>query len=184
MDLLDLDEETRRFMLEEIEMDAAKSDLYISEMLNPLGANAFPDLLRQAARDHDDRWLEQSLKGLFNPTFTRRNRKPGGPPVVVKMPVNAAERLAEGEFNRFYIRAVCLRALATGVVAEVYRAKAVSQPRWESEAKLGTRVDPQALLDDLRNHVGIDTALGIPAGPNSGLSIKLTVNVAVKVTTG
>jgi hypothetical protein len=26
------------------------------------------------------------------------------------------------------------------------------------------------LLDDLRTNVGVDTALGLPAGPNSGLS--------------
>lgn len=29
------------------------------------------------------------------------------------------------------------------------------------------------MLDDLRTHVGVDTALGLPPGPNSGLSVRL-----------
>lgn len=56
---------------------------------------------------------------------------------------------------------------------EIYRAKLVSNPRAESQARIGSRIDPQALLDDLRTHPGVDTALKLPAGLNSGLSVKL-----------
>jgi hypothetical protein len=38
---------------------------------------------------------------------------------------------------------------------------------------IGRRLNAQALLGDLRKHVGVDTALGLPPGPNSGLSGRL-----------
>ncbi|MDP9470553.1 MAG: hypothetical protein M3Q71_07785 [Chloroflexota bacterium] len=56
---------------------------------------------------------------------------------------------------------------------EVYRAKQVTSPRLESQRMLGKLVDPEELLNDLRAHPGTDTALGLPSGPNSGLSIRL-----------
>jgi hypothetical protein len=82
--------------------------------------------------------------------------------------------LAEGEFNRFYIRALCMSAMEDGVTElVVYRAKAVQSARSESERKIGQAVSPGALLNDLRARPGVDTALGLPAGPNSGLSVRL-----------
>jgi hypothetical protein len=90
------------------------------------------------------------------------------------MRINAHEMLAEGEFNRFYIRGLCVRALADGIdEVVVYRAKAVQNARSESEGKIGQRVSADALLVDLRLHKGVDTALGLPPGPNSGLSVHL-----------
>jgi hypothetical protein len=57
---------------------------------------------------------------------------------------------------------------------EVYRAKPVQDPRPRSRQIIGTRIDAQRLLGDLRAHPGgIDSALGVPAGPNSGLSVRL-----------
>ena len=61
---------------------------------------------------------------------------------------------------------------------QVYRAKAVAVPRAESEAKIGTMIDVQALLNGRRIHQGMDTALGLPPGPNSGLSVRLVANAA------
>lgn len=87
---------------------------------------------------------------------------------------NAHEMLAEGEFNRFYIRAICLRAIEDGISeVVVYRAKRVQHARSESERKIGQLVSAEPLLRDLREHPGADTALGLPPGPNSGLSIQL-----------
>jgi hypothetical protein len=82
--------------------------------------------------------------------------------------------LAEGEFNRFYVRGLCLRAIDEGIDRLViYRAKAVEEPRPDSNRRIGRSVNPRTLLDDLRRNAGVDTALGIPPGPNSGLSVKL-----------
>lgn len=90
------------------------------------------------------------------------------------MPFNAAETLGEGEFNRFYSRGLCARAIAEQVSGvRVYRAKDVASPRSASISMVGQVFDPAILLDDLRTHIGVEPALGLPPGPNSGLSIEL-----------
>ena len=87
---------------------------------------------------------------------------------------NASEVFAEGEFNRFYIRALCKRVISDNKGRlEIYRAKQVSNPRIESEMMIGRIIDPSKLLDDLRTNIGVDTVLGLPCGPNSGLSIRI-----------
>lgn len=81
--------------------------------------------------------------------------------------------LAEGELNCFYIRGVCRRAIEEGMAVEVYRARRVAQPRPQSEALIGKRPNPDALLGDLRRNVGRGTYHHVPGGPNSGLSVRL-----------
>ena len=92
---------------------------------------------------------------------------------TVKVPVTAHETLSEGEFNRFYIRALCLRAIAEESSLIYYRAKQVANPRSETQARIGKLADAQSLLSELRINPGVDTALGLPPGPNSGLSVRL-----------
>jgi hypothetical protein len=79
--------------------------------------------------------------------------------------------LAEGEFNRLYIRALCRRAIAEEADLQVYRARFSSQP--DSESRIGELIDPAALLADLRAHNGQKTDLGVPGHPNSGVSVRL-----------
>ncbi len=55
----------------------------------------------------------------------------------------------------------------------VFRAKHVEHPRPSSEELTETTVAPQAILDDLRAHTGDAPSLAIPAGPGSGLSVRL-----------
>lgn len=89
------------------------------------------------------------------------------------MPDNACETLAEGEFNRYYIRGVCRRAIDEGIgEVEVYREKLVEDPRPESQRKIGQRIKADVLLEDLRKSVGKPPTLGIPQ-PNSGLTVRL-----------
>jgi hypothetical protein len=90
------------------------------------------------------------------------------------VPATAPETLAEGEFNRFYARGLCARALQDGITqVEVYRGKLVNQPRRGSQAMLGQRIDAESLLADLRSAQGVEPALGLPPGPNSGLTVRL-----------
>ena len=83
--------------------------------------------------------------------------------------------MAESEFNRYYIRGLARRAIEDGVQElVVYRAKPVSNPRPESEARVETTISAQELLEDLRSHPGDERpTLGVPSGPNSGLSVRL-----------
>lgn len=173
MNLTNLDASTRKYMLDEIETDERAGRLYISSRLSNTGASDYPALLKVAATAADDNFLANELRapGRLNPTEPR-NTKNGV--TWAKVPVTAPETMAEGEFNRFYARGLCRRAIDEGIPqVRVYRAKAVMNPRTESEALLGKMLGAQALLEDLRANVGTDTAFGLPPGPNSGLSICL-----------
>lgn len=174
MNLLNLDAETRAFMLEEIALDVDSGVLFISTRLNASGKAVYADLLATASQECDDVWLASELrKGLLNETLQARKPKGAGY-YTRRMPSDAPETLAEGEFNRFYARGLCRRAIKYGIPElEIYRAKVVMNPRTASEAKLGTMISAEALLVDLRTSQGMDTALGLPPGPNSGLSVKL-----------
>jgi hypothetical protein len=174
LNLTNLDERTRSFMLKEIESDASSGKVYISPRLNVHGQQEYLRLLREAASNHDDSWLANQIRmnGLMKTEEERR--KPKGGYTIAQVPVTAPDTLAEGEFNRFYIRGLCLRAIQDSVPElVVYRAKQVSNPRRESEALIGARIAPDRLLQDIRTHPGVDTALGLPPGPNSGLSVHL-----------
>lgn len=174
LDCTNLDERTRTLMLTEIERDIAGNTLYVSDNLNQQGQTDYPELIRAAARRGNDVTLAAAILPRLNAYEKPRRLKSGGlskPPVMRN---NAHEMLAEGEFNRFYIRAVCLRAVEDGIhEVIVHRAKAVENARPESQQKIGQRVPVDALLRDLRTHPGVDTALGLPPGPNSGLSVRL-----------
>lgn len=174
MNYSNIDPRTRELMLEEIDHDVANGCLYIGARLTPAGEHAWESLLREAVRSGSDETLAAALqrRGYLQSHEVRHTRNGAS---LARVPHNAADLLAEGEFNRFYCRAVCRRAMDVddeGLV-QVCRAKVVSRPRPESERKLGLLVSAERLLADLRAHPGVDTALGIPAGPGSGLSVAL-----------
>lgn len=153
---MDLDEVTRTHMLEELRFDLARGGLYVSPRLSAHGRQVYASLLRAAIEGGTPASFAAALRGALE----------------ARTPRDAADMLAEGELGRFYIRGVCRRAIVEDVAIEVYRARPVRHPRPESEARIGARPNPDALLGDLRRHVGVDTALGVPGGPNSGLSVR------------
>ena len=174
LNLTNLDAKTRGLMVKEIDQDVAGGRLYASPRLNASGQTQYPALLKEAALSHDDAWLAQQIrsKGLLKTVETRRT--PSGGTTNAKVPVTAPDTLAEGEFNRFYCRGVCARAIEEGKPSvHVYRAKQVENPRAESQEKVGAMIDANQLLNDLRTSQGVEPALGIPPGPNSGLSVQL-----------
>lgn len=170
--LENLDDRTRKLMLDEVELDIANGKLYISSRLNDSGQIEYQNLLRDAIKSGDDSSLANQLRGKMK--LTEQRQRPKGGFIVANVPFTAPDTLAEGEFNRFYARGLCCRAIEEKVPAlEVYRAKLGKQPRPESQAMLGKKVEAKALLDDLRSSPGVEPALGIPPGPNSGLSVRL-----------
>jgi hypothetical protein len=161
-------------MIAEIDRDMKAGTLYLSDNLSKQGCTDYPTLLRAAADSGSDTTLAEALLKCLNSHEKPRRLKSGEyskPPV---MRSNAHEMLADGEFNRFYMRALCLRAIEDGIKeVVVYRAKEVANARSASEQMIGKRMSTEALLNDLRTHPGVDTALGLPPGPNSGLCICL-----------
>ena len=166
----------RLLMLEELAHDINATKLYIGLRLTPSGAQDWPVGLRSALEFGTDAtlevWLQQSGRLRTDEDYIKN-----GVMRLRKVPHTAAQTLAEGEFNRFYIRAVCRQAMneRRGVVT-VYRARHSDAPRPESIAIEGKQFVAESLLIDLRNSTSVDgvqTALGLPPGPNSGMSVYL-----------
>ncbi len=169
-----LDARTRQFMLKEVELDISRGSLYISPRLNQQGLESYPSLLKEAIQSRDDAWLAGELRRLGYMNTTEKRNKKNGSFSIAQVPVNAPDTLAEGEFNRFYVRGLCARAMEDSIPeVEVYRGKQVNQPRPESEAMIGKRISAKRLLEDLRMSPGVEPALGLPPGPNSGLTVRL-----------
>ncbi|MDF1816400.1 MAG: hypothetical protein P1V20_29640 [Verrucomicrobiales bacterium] len=172
MNLLDLDDQTRKLMVEEINLDISSEKLYLSDRLTPTGAGKWREVLLSAVESADIGWLVDQINNLnLLRKQTPRKTKTGA--TMVKVPSNASQTLAEGEFNRYYIRAVCRRAIEAGQDVFVYRAKSVNKPRPQSESLIGKSFDPETLLNDLRESIGFDAAMGLPPGPNSCLTAGL-----------
>ena len=170
-----LDDRTRQLMLDEMEYDIANNQLHISPFLSGQGERDYANLLREALQSGTDETLAQSLREHRRILRTLPRRNPAGGYSIAATAENAAEVLAESEFNRYYIRGLARRAIEDGIQELiVYRAKPVRTPRPESEARVETAIPPQELLEDLRSHPGDERpTLGVPSGPNSGLSVRL-----------
>jgi hypothetical protein len=171
-----LDGDTRLAMLSELQSDIPDR-IYWSPRLSGAGRNRYIDLLRGALAAETDGWLAGEL-ARFGSLLTHEIAHRGGKAYEKAVPYNANETLAEGEFNRYYIRAICVRALDEQLDVQVVRAKAVANPRPVSEMLIGTRPDPAGLLQALRTDHRVDNAFGLPPGPNSGLTLGLLVRVS------
>ena len=167
-----LDETTRKYMLDESHLGGH----YISPRLTEQGQTSWQALLEEAILTHNDDWLTEEL---LRRGFVRSQEPYTRSGVTRERRVNqphAAQQRAEGEFNRYYLRGLCMRAKESGVTTlMIYRGKQVSQPRPESEAKIGSHIARDLLLDTLRTNdfVTIEDAIGVPGGPNSGLTARL-----------
>jgi hypothetical protein len=167
-----LDERTRKLMEAEIERDIAAT-LYLSGNLSEAGKAEYPNLLRDAARSGTDGTFAAAIRVRLNSHEKPRQLKSGKLSEPSVMRSNAHEMLGEGQFNRFYMRALCLRATEDGIPElVVFRAKSVENPRPESERMIGRRLPVGPLLESLRKNPGDKTAIELPA-PNSGLSVRL-----------
>lgn len=100
----DLDGQARPFIVLEIDRDAAAGTLYLSPRLTDEGARQWPVLLKEAAQSHDDAWLAGVLRERAFLRSHEVRRKPKGGTTMVQIPATANETMAEGEFNRFYVR--------------------------------------------------------------------------------
>jgi hypothetical protein len=167
-----LDQTTRGKMIEEFNYDITRNTVYFSKRFTADGEKFYRESMISHLQNGTDDTLSESLKNA-NSFKTQEERKTAKGITFAKVPETASQTFSEGEYNRFYIRGLCLRAMEEGATICVYRARHSENPRMESEALIGQFFDPTQLIADLRNNIGIDTAFGLPAGPNSGLSIEL-----------
>ena len=172
----ELDQTTRRFMLQEFEAEERQRP-YRSKGLTESGLQAFPELMRQAISSGDEATLTASLAnpGFWHSleTYTR-NGKTSERRVNTQQ---AAERLALTEFNTWYVRGLGRRLESEGVQqAQVYRA---AEPKWEvagcSEHE-GRIVTVKEILDGHRARYwpepGNQAAFSIPYAPGCHHAIR------------
>lgn len=164
------DARTRALMIDEIKRADKSEQLYFSKRFNDIGTSGWLTWLTSAAEQHDEHWLAYQLEanGAMKHLETRARQKGGY--TVAHVPDTAAETIAEGQFNRFYMAAICRRAIEDGKESvRIYRAKHRGEPRPESRALEGTSQNTNKLLKELRSK---DLSLRSDLHkPNSGLSI-------------
>ncbi len=167
-----LDEKTRAYMVAAIDQAEKTSNIYFSKRFNALGNQKWVSLLREAALSHNEHWLAFQIEALMLMNGFEGSSTPSGGYTTKHIPDTASETLSEGQFNRFYIIGLCVRAKSEGKdKVIVYRAKNRKDPRPESEALIGTAYPVEQLISELQD---VKSSLKNPLiQPNSGLSIKL-----------
>jgi len=167
-----LDPTTRRFAIAELDADMASGAYHSSERIRPTAIAEYQRYLHEALRYYDDRWLEEHASDLMVDFEPRRTRSGGQ--AAVKLPEMASRMLAEGDFNRYYMRGVAVRAIEEGrQVVEVYRTRLSMEPRAESAQLEGRRLPAIEVLRYLRGEEASDPAVTALGRPNSGLSVRL-----------
>ena len=167
-----LDPTTRRFALEELDWDEEHHRAHVPDRVRPEAQKEYLARLRDALRYYDDQWLEDHVDELLVDFETRKTRSGGQ--ATARIPTGAARMIAEGDFNRYYMRGVAARAAADGrQVVEVYRARLSLEPRTASSELEGTRITATDLLNELRGLSGEAPTISRLGKPNSGLSVRM-----------
>jgi hypothetical protein len=167
-----LDDTTRAAMLAVIEEAERSKNIYYSARFNDAGNRQWVPLLKQAAKEHNEHWLAYQLEANGLMKGLEGALTPSGGYTIKHVPHTAAETMAEGQFNRFYILGLCKRARAEGIShLVVYRAKDRFDPRQESQALIGTRLS----IDEIEAQLKVTKASfnSQLVKPNSGISVKL-----------
>jgi hypothetical protein len=168
-----LDSRLRDFMLAELMQDLQKNSLYLSPRLIAHAEPQWIELFKEAIKTHDETWFAKEVRRLGLIKTHEEKAQRDGKVFLVPIPASVAESLTETEFNRMYVRAVCFEALADQEeFVQICKGRETSSPRLASEVKVGRKIPAAKLLSDLRANLDVDTALGIPLGPNSGLTVK------------
>jgi hypothetical protein len=191
MEFTNLDEMTRHYMLMELDADVREGRVAVSPLLTERGRGEYADLLAEALRHHDPYWLASELRS------GRRMRIAVEDADVEKLipeelPVFEPDVLAEGEFNRYYVRGMCRRALDEGIeelkivklnrgpyANFVYQSGDLPKDEREREVDVAGRVDPGWLLEKLRQDPEAEMDVGIPGEPGSGLTVEFLEEAAV-----
>jgi len=166
----DLDDSTREYMGNEIEMAMLEGNIFFSKRFTETGKRLWPTLLLQAATNHDEHWLTFELERNSCIKGIEATGTPFGEYTKDFVPHTTTETIAEREFNRYYMLGLCLRAFNDEIEELiVYRAKQGSSPGSSSRRLIGQKLDPDEVFDLLRPVCSsLQSEL---TKPNSGISL-------------
>ncbi len=150
-DFEELDDETRKFMLQEFDIEQSSINPYISPRLSDIGKKIFPELMKKAIISGDAESLETSLRRQDywkeKEVYTRNG-------VTKERIINyqqASEQLAFSEFNTWYVRGLSKKLLTKGIEkCQVYRVKDAKWEPGDCSSHEGQIVDTKIIYDGHR----------------------------------
>jgi hypothetical protein len=150
--------------------------------LTAAGWNLFLASMPVALREKDITWLANTMTDdrLWVP-FANRSRN--GRPYQTRVNIaDAALKLALGEFNIAYTKAVASMALEAGIpTCEIYRAGYAAQPRASCMCLEGPGISCRAVLEGHRAYMsGPPAEFSIPAGPHCHHAIRIQQWIRLK----
>ncbi len=166
----DLDSTTRMLMKKEVDVDIISNLVFYPKSLPEVNKSEYVRLLTKTIESGSVDSFHFGLIPLLSMKVDKNSRK---------TPKNIAEMVAFSEFNRYYVRALVLRALCENKVLAVYRAKEVMNERDDSKYLLQKRYfgadTLRRMIDILSDfHKVFNESNPIEfLRPNSGLSIRL-----------
>lgn len=177
-----LDEKTRQLMLEEFDFDQKEGTLAVSPRLIDGKEEEYFRLFTQCIKSgQNEDYLANTIQQariLKSQETANRN----GKIVNVKVRHDAHEFLAQSDFNRFYMRALCRIAIEENKTLKIYRAKSSDEHRTTSDNIEGNFIEPNVQLNFLRlnpkdywarKEQDSDITEYKVARPGSGLSLML-----------
>jgi hypothetical protein len=168
----DLTSAIRDTMVKEITRAHASGNFFYSKKFNSEGEAQAKELLLDAATAYDEHWIafeieERSLMKSFDPRETAM-----GEYSLAHVADSASKLYADGQFNRFYMIAVCTAASLQGKTVSAYQAQEKSDLKNDSAKLIGKIYDAEALKAELRSMKGtLNHELLVP---HSGLSVMQT----------
>lgn len=152
----DLAPQVRRLMIDELHWAVEHNKVYYSRHFAEDGSKEYPFLLQKAFDSGNPDTLEESLN-------VPRYFQAGSPR-------NAAQTFAWDEFNKYYMRALCLLVeTLPGYELRVTRGRHSDKPKPESSQRMGKTQNPRSFLRGLRETPKVN-----PFGANSGLTLELS----------
>ncbi len=164
----DLDEQTRLNMLSELEFDIRTGLFYEPLSITTSGMMTYKWLLKECFEKGTPETLQQKLTSSFFREKHRNGRK---------IPSNLRETIAFSDFNRYYVRALLLRALSENKKLCVYCAKRVMNERKEYRLAVNKvyfdKRQIGQMLELFRDYRKLFSSKHELLQPNSGLSLRL-----------
>ena len=164
----DLDEQTRLIMISELEFDIRTGLFYEPLSMTTSGMISYKRLLKECFEKGTPETLQQKLTSSFFRETNRSGRK---------IPSNIREMVSFSDFNRYYVRALLLRAFSEGKKLCVYRAKQVMNERKESKLSVNKvyfdKRQIGEMLELFRDYRRLFSSQHELLQPNSGLSLRL-----------
>jgi hypothetical protein len=168
----ELDQETRRWMLEEFKAEEAANP-YRSPSLSAEGKKRFGELMERAIVEGTEESLAEELKP--KELWAEYEPSPLGG-IRRTEPARAAVALARTEFNTWYIRGLCRKLMEEGeTYCQVYRAAPADAPGDVCESYQNMVLEIRFLYNGHRIKYWPkpnDRAFSVPCGPQCRHSVR------------